>query len=58
MIRPGIVRLPAGFDAETLGRFRKLIIVKPPPEIIVAAKLVRGAIGISRLRLVGSTQTA
>ncbi len=43
LIRPGVVRLPIGFDHETIGRFGELTIVMPPPGVIVAAKLVRGS---------------
>lgn len=43
VIRPGIVRLPIGFDHETIGRFGELTIVMPPPDVLVAAKLVRGS---------------
>jgi hypothetical protein len=43
IVRPGIVQLPAEFETETIGRFGKLTVVMPPPEVIVAAKLVRGS---------------
>lgn len=43
LVRPGVVRLPADFEVESIGRYGKLSIVMPPPEIIVAAKLVRGS---------------
>ena len=43
IVRPGIVRLPDNIDLETIGVFGNLTVVMPKPEIIVAAKLVRGS---------------
>lgn len=43
VVRAGIVRLPAGFPVEIIGRFRNLTVVMPRPEILVAAKLVRAS---------------
>jgi hypothetical protein len=42
IVRPGIVDLPASFDVEVLGQYGKLIVVMPAPELLSAAKLVRG----------------
>ena len=43
VVRPGVVRLPGDFALEILGRFGNLTIGMPPPEILIAAKLVRGS---------------
>lgn len=43
VVRPGIVRLPAEFTPEVIGRFGNLTIAMPPPEYLSAAKLVRGS---------------
>ena len=43
VVRPGIVRLPADFAPEVIGEFGNLTVAMPPPEHLVAAKLVRGA---------------
>jgi hypothetical protein len=43
VVRPGIVALPLDFDLETIGRFGKLTVAMPPPQVIAAAKLVRGS---------------
>lgn len=43
IVRPGIVRLPDDFTTEMIGKFGYLTVVMPPPEIIAAAKLVRGS---------------
>ena len=41
VVRPGIVRLPADFAPEAIGKFGNLTVAMPPPEHLVAAKLVR-----------------
>jgi hypothetical protein len=43
VVRPGIVRLPAGCPVEVVGQFGNLTVVMPKPEILVAAKLVRAS---------------
>jgi hypothetical protein len=43
VIRPGIVRLPKDFDPEVIARFGQLTVAMPPPELLTAAKLVRGS---------------
>jgi len=43
VIRPGIVRLPADFAPEAIGKFGNLTVAMPPSEYLVAAKLVRGS---------------
>ena len=43
VVRPGIVKLPREFELEIIGRYGNLTVVMPPPEIIAAAKLVRGS---------------
>ena len=43
IVRPGLVQLPPDFDVESLGRYGRLDVVMPAPEVIVAAKLVRGS---------------
>lgn len=42
LVRPGIVRLPLDFELEVVGKFGRLTAAMPPPEILIAAKLVRG----------------
>lgn len=41
ILRPGITMFPEHFPVEKLGRFGKLTVVMPPPELIVATKLAR-----------------
>ncbi len=43
IIRPGFVILPSEFKVEIIGRYGKLSLVMPPPDLIVAAKLARGS---------------
>lgn len=43
VVGPGIVKLPREFELEVIGRYDNLTVVMPPPEIIAAAKLVRGS---------------
>ena len=42
IVRPGIVKLPAGFGVEVLGQYGSLTVVMPEPALLSAAKLVRG----------------
>jgi hypothetical protein len=42
IIRPGIVRLPAEFQTEILGRYGALTVAMPKLALLLAAKLVRG----------------
>lgn len=43
VVRPGMVSLPPAFEHEVLGQYGNLTISMPPPELIVAAKLVRAS---------------
>ena len=43
VVRQEIVKIPRDFELETIGRYGNLNVVMPPPEIIAAAKLVRGS---------------
>lgn len=43
IIRPGIVALPREFEMETIGVFGNLTVKMPYPELLAAAKLVRGS---------------
>ena len=43
VVRPGIVSLPKSFELEVIGQYGNLTIAIPPPELIVATKLVRGS---------------
>lgn len=42
VIRPGIVSLPPDFTPELIGRIGRLTLVIPPPEVLLAATIVRG----------------
>lgn len=42
IIRPVIVHLPETSELEEIGRYGNLTVVMPPPEHLIAAKLVRG----------------
>lgn len=43
VIRRGVVNLPKEFDVEVVGEFGNLRVVMPAPNLLVAAKLVRGS---------------
>jgi hypothetical protein len=42
IVRPGIVKLPSGFNVEILGRYGNLTVAMPEPALLSAMKLVRG----------------
>ena len=42
IVQPGIVKLPAEFKLEILGRYGALTVAMPEPALLSAAKLVRG----------------
>src|SRR5205085_9802860 len=42
IVQPGIVKLPAEFKLEIVGRYGALTVAMPEPALLSAAKLVRG----------------
>jgi hypothetical protein len=42
IVQPGIVKLPADFKLDILGRYGALTVAMPEPALLSAAKLVRG----------------